>query len=73
VIVATLSPQHLARWMTIRFLVYDGVLEDGPERVELVVPQPQVAEAYYAACAQIERHNRFYVGRPGLGKESRYS
>jgi hypothetical protein len=33
-------------------------LEDGPERVELVVPQPQAAEVYYAACAQIDRHNR---------------
>jgi hypothetical protein len=59
VIVATLSPQHPARWMTIRFLVYDGVLEDGPERVELVVPQPQVAEVYYSACAQIDRNSRF--------------
>jgi hypothetical protein len=34
-------------------------LEDGPERVELVVPQPQAAEVYYTACAQIDRHNRF--------------
>jgi hypothetical protein len=34
-------------------------LEDGPERVELVVPQPHVAEVYYTACAQIDRYNCF--------------
>jgi hypothetical protein len=34
-------------------------LEDGPKPVELVVPQPQVAEVYYTACAQIDMHNRF--------------
>jgi Transposase IS4 len=32
-------------------------LEDRPERVELVVPQPQATEVYYTACAQIDRHN----------------
>jgi hypothetical protein len=39
----------LARWRQ---------LEDGPERVELVVPELQAAEVYYTACAQIDRHNR---------------
>jgi hypothetical protein len=34
-------------------------LEDGPEQVELVVPQPQVAEVYYTAFVLIGRHNRF--------------
>jgi hypothetical protein len=34
-------------------------LEDGPERIELVVPQPQVAEVYYTACAQIDKHSLF--------------
>lgn len=33
-------------------------LEDGPQRVELTVPQPEVCEIYYSACAQIDRHNR---------------
>jgi hypothetical protein len=33
-------------------------LEDGPERGELVVPQPQETEVYYTACAQIDTHNR---------------
>jgi hypothetical protein len=32
-------------------------LEDGPELFEPVVPQPQGAEAYYTARAQIDRHN----------------
>jgi hypothetical protein len=32
--------------------------KDGPERVTLSVPQPQVAELYYSACAKIDRHNR---------------
>jgi hypothetical protein len=36
-------------------------LDDGPERVELVVPQPLVAEVYYPASAQIDRHNRFIL------------
>ena len=31
--------------------------DDGLERVELVVPQPQVVEQYYSTCAQIDRHN----------------
>jgi Transposase IS4 len=33
-------------------------LEKGPARVDLVVPQPEVAEMYYSTCAQIDRHNR---------------
>jgi len=28
------------------------------ERVALKVQLPQVAQAYYACCAQIDRHNR---------------
>lgn len=31
---------------------------DHAERVTLTVPQPEVAEVYYATCAQIDRHNR---------------
>lgn len=33
-------------------------LDDGPSRVELSVPQPEVCETYYSACAQIDKHNR---------------
>ena len=32
--------------------------ENGPQRLEPNVPQPEVVEKYYAACAQIDRHNR---------------
>jgi hypothetical protein len=33
-------------------------LKDGPERVELLVPQPQAAEEYDTVCAQIDRQSR---------------
>jgi hypothetical protein len=33
-------------------------LEDGPARVDIEVRQPEVVEAYYSACAQIDRHDR---------------
>jgi hypothetical protein len=29
-----------------------------PERVELEIPQPKAAEAYYRTCSSIDRHNR---------------
>lgn len=38
--------------------VADVASNDDPEVLELVVPQPQVCELYYNACAQVDRHNR---------------
>jgi hypothetical protein len=32
--------------------------EEGPQRVELEVPQPKFAEIYYSAASAIDRHNR---------------
>jgi hypothetical protein len=59
VIVAAVSPQHRTHWIPSRCSRSRWhQLEDGPERVELVVPQPQAAEVYYTACAQIDRHKR---------------
>jgi hypothetical protein len=36
--------------------------QDVPERVTFSVPQPQVAELYYSACAKINRLNRSRQG-----------
>jgi hypothetical protein len=33
-------------------------LENGPCRMEINVPQPEVADIYYSCCAAIDRHNR---------------
>jgi Transposase IS4 len=44
-------------------------LEDGPRKVEINVPQPEVSELYYSCCAAIDKHNRCRQADLGLEKK----
>ena len=57
-IASTSSMQEGRPWVRkrLRQIVDDDVTD--PETVELVVPQPQVAELYYKCCGMIDQHNR---------------
>ena len=57
-IASTSSMQEGRPWVRkrLRQIVDDDVTE--PKTVELVVPQPQVAELYYKCCGMIDQHNR---------------
>jgi hypothetical protein len=43
-------------------------LADGPERITITVPQPELAEVYYSCCASIDRHNRCRQADLGIEK-----
>jgi hypothetical protein len=64
-----LSPQHLAYWMANRVRAYGGVRLKTDQRVDLVAPQPQVAEVYYTTYAQMDRHNRCRQANLGLKRK----
>ena len=38
--------------------VEDVATNEEPERLELIIPQPKVAEVYYETCAGVDQHNR---------------
>jgi Transposase IS4 len=58
------TPYTRCRWRQV-----DPTPNAPPERVQLTIEQPKIAEIYYSTCASIDRHNRCRQDNLGIEKK----